>query len=169
MFWRWTITAHGKINMAKFPSLKWFTFAPIPHFFFFQGEQLCRLFQLQILPAVPFLLHTVLCVHCNNSLSVFPQILGGELLKKQLINKLMTDSCDRGQWCHECIYSCLLPRGFPWVSTVALLFLSTRASCQTGVQSSTSSSSCLWRSCSSSVSCSSLVTTVGWWPKTDRL
>lgn len=47
--------------------------------------------------------------------------------------------------------------------------LSLRGTCQTGQQSSMSSSSCLWRSCSSSVSCSSSAITVGWWPRTDPL
>lgn len=51
----------------------------------------------------------------------------------------------------------------------ALLFPTSRGTCPTDLQSFTFSSSCLSRSCSSSVLCSSSATTVGWWPRTDPL
>lgn len=40
-----------------------------------QGEQLCRILQLQIFPSLLGLLATVLPVHCRNGFTVFYQIL----------------------------------------------------------------------------------------------
>lgn len=46
------------------------------------GEQLCGLRQLQVLPALPLVLHTLLRVHRSDGLSVFSQILGGGLAQR---------------------------------------------------------------------------------------
>lgn len=73
----------------------WFFFSWHQNSFSFQGEQLCWFFQLQVFSPLPRLLYAVLRLHCSNSFSVFPQILGSEC-----------DSCFMTHVQHQIMASC---------------------------------------------------------------
>lgn len=63
-----------KLGESKANNFLYIPFSSL-HFFSYQGEQLCRILQLQIFSSLLGLLSTVLPFHCCNRFTVFYQVL----------------------------------------------------------------------------------------------